>query len=686
MKSFLEIIEEAKQGEKHAVMTFGRMNPPTTGHLKVIDKVKEIAHKVGGSHHIIVSHSQDTKKNPLSGEQKVKHLKRYSPGTNIESSSKEEPSIFHHASRLYKKGVTHLHVVVGSDRVKEFREALNRYNGVSGRHGHYKFHKITVQSAGQRDPDAEGSEGMSGTKMRDHAKNKNFGEFRKGVPAHVSDAHAKELMNDTRKGMGLHESAEHGRFKAIFVTGGPGSGKDIIIREAIPSTKIVELNLIQARDYLADKQKLSEKTTDYRREAIRNRGPLIINGPADDNEKITYIKEELEELGYETMMVFVNTTDEASKERNSLLNRMMVESIRHDKWEKSQQVARQYEKMYENFNVFDNTGDLESKEFDIHEIYQTSRDFLAKTVINESADEWLIRNNKLDINYTINRLFEDKTNDKTTNRFLKVKTTPSLRADMAVPADNRPSDPNGDNIKWGDNKKRGGYTFRTYESSGDNRFESSEPKVKNYPAPKESNFSQDKETKKLKKFGDRSGKEARLGNPSGLGSEWNTRTNGSGLTGGAGLGNQTYSESQYYSNANPASTAFPSGGSVNPLSSEYEPKKKGFKKFRKEAIDSPGEVAMGVAGVLMGATNKEPMETYASKKNNIIIRDKKKLKEDYVEELEKGLTKLTSHSYDTIDKLMQSISKNHGITGKKLHDDFKEKHGKIPDDWIKEKK
>ena len=686
MKSFLEIIEEAKQGEKHAVMTFGRMNPPTTGHLKVIDKVKDIASKVGGSHHVIVSHSQDTKKNPLSGEQKVKHLKRYSPGTNVESSSKEEPSIFHHAAKLYKKGVTHLHVVVGSDRVKEFRDSVNKYNGISGKHGHYKFHKITVHSAGQRDPDAEGSEGMSGTKMREHAKNKNFGEFRKGVPAHVSDTHTKELMHDTRKGMGLHESADHGRFKAIFITGGPGSGKDIIIREAIPSTKIVELNLIQSRDYLADKQKLSEKTSDYRREAIRNRGPLIINGPADDNEKITYIKEELEELGYETMMVFVNTSDETSKERNSLLSRMMVESVRHDKWVKSQQVAKHYEEIYESFNVFDNTGDLESKEFDIHEIYQTSKEFLAKMVRNESADEWLIKNNKLDINYTINRLFEDKTNDKKTNRFLNIKTTPSLRASMAVPADNRPSDPNGDNIKWGDNKKRGGYTFRTYESSGDNRFESSEPKLKNFPTPKESNFSQDKETKKVKKYGDRSGKEARLGNPSGLGSEWNTRTNGSGLTGGAGLGNQTYSESQDYSNANPASTAFPSGGSVNPLSSDYEPKKKVFKKFRKEAIDSPGEVAMGVGGVLMGATNKEPMETYASKKNNLIIRDKKKLKESHVEELEKGLIKLNSHSYDSIDKLMQTISKKHGITGKILHDKFKEKHGKIPDDWIKEKK
>jgi predicted kinase len=697
MKSFLEIIEEAKQGEKHAVMTFGRMNPPTTGHLKVVDKVKEVAHKVGGSHQVIVSHSQDTKKNPLSGEQKVKHLKRYSPGTNFKSSSKEHPTFLQHAAELHKQGVTHLHMVAGSDRVKEYKEKLNKYNGTH-KGALYNFKKIHVHSAGQRDPDAEGTTGMSGTKMRDAAAEKRLHDvknkegkvikpgFRSGVPHHVSDTHTKELMHDTRKGMGLHESDDHGRFKAIFVTGGPGSGKDVIIREAIPSSKIVELNLIQARDYLADKQKLSEKTTDYRREAIRNRGPLIINGPADDNEKITYIKEELEELGYETMMVFVNTTDEASKERNSLLNRMMVESIRHDKWEKSQQVARQYQEMYSNFISFDNTGNLNDKEFDIHEVYELSKDFLTKIVINESADEWLIKNNKLDINYTINRLFEDKTNDKTTNRFLKVKTTPSLTASMAVPADNRPTDPNGDNIKWDGNKKRGGYTFRTYESTGNSSVSSSNPKVKSFPEPKEKNFNQDKETKKVKKFGDRSGKEAKLGNPSGLGSEWNTRTNGSGLTGGAGLGNQTYSESQDYSNANPASTAFPSGGSVNPLSSDYEPKKKGFKKFRKEAIDSPGEVAMGVGGTLGGATNKEPMETYADKKNNLIIRDKKKIKESHVEELEKGLVKLNNHSYDSIDKLMQTISKKHGITGKKLHDEFKQKHGKIPDTWIKEKK
>ena len=70
MKSFLELSEEKSQG-KHATMAFGRMNPPTTGHLKLIDKVKEVAHKVGGSHHVIVSHTQDSKKNPLSSAKKV---------------------------------------------------------------------------------------------------------------------------------------------------------------------------------------------------------------------------------------------------------------------------------------------------------------------------------------------------------------------------------------------------------------------------------------------------------------------------------------------------------------------------------------------------------------------------------------------------------------------------------------
>ena len=77
MKSFLEVLKEEKSGEKHHVFTFGRMNPPTTGHLKLIDKVKEVAAKHHATHSVVTSHSQDAKKNPLSPAQKKKHLQRY---------------------------------------------------------------------------------------------------------------------------------------------------------------------------------------------------------------------------------------------------------------------------------------------------------------------------------------------------------------------------------------------------------------------------------------------------------------------------------------------------------------------------------------------------------------------------------------------------------------------------------
>ena len=629
MKSFLELVEEKQQGEKHHVMTFGRMNPPTTGHLKLIDKVKDVASQHKADHSVIVSHTQDSKKNPLSGAQKVKHLQRYSPGTHFEKSSKEHPSIFHHAEKLHKQGVSHLHVVVGSDRVKEFKDSLNKYNGKPNKEGHvpFNFKKITVHSAGHRDPDAEGTEGMSGTKMREHAKNSNVHEFKKGVPSHLSDKHTKELMHDTRKGMGLHEDINRGKFRAIFVTGGPGSGKDIIIREAIAESRIVELNFVQAQEYLADKQKLSEQSKDFRRESIRNRGPLIINGPADDKTRLSYIKEELEELGYETMMVFVNTTNEVSKERNSLLSRMMVESIRQDKWSKSQRNTKYFTESFKTFAAFDNTGDLDSKEEDISEVYESTKEFLDSNTFEETAEDWLDRRSKMDINL----LFKENKNVNAYNRFLKVHIDPNIqsRGPADTTPDNRPGETsNGDEIK-GNTFPRKNPNGRTY-TFGQNAGVYAEGQVIQATSePKESNFSKDKDKEKRLKQGDKSLGVPRAVTPSGLGSEWNTRTNGSGLTGGAGLGNQTYSESEDYSNASPASTAMPSGGSPNPLSSDYDVKKE-FKKFRKvirkEAIDDPGACDMGVGGTLGGASNKEPMVTPADNKvkSTEVLNKKKK--------------------------------------------------------------
>jgi cytidyltransferase-like protein len=588
MKSFLDILEEEKQSEKHHAMTFGRMNPPTTGHLKLIHKVKEVADKHHADHSVVASHTQDSKKNPLSSEDKIKHLKRYSPGTHFVSSSKEHPTILHHAAVLHKKGVTHLHVVVGSDRVKEMHHLLHKYNGAEAGHGKYHFKKITVHSAGHRDPDAEGTEGMSGTKMREHAKNKDIHSFKKGVPGHVSDTHAKELMHDTRKGMGLHENFYRGQFRAVFVTGGPGSGKDIIIRESIAESRIVELNFIQAKEYLCDKQKLSEKSNDYRREAVRNRGPLIINGPADDIEKINYIKEELEELGYETMMIFVNTTNEVSKERNSMLSRMMVESVRYDKWTKAQENTKYFTKAFNSFITFDNTDRIDNKEQDIHEIYQKTKSFLDLKVINETVEDWIERNKNL----VINSLYKENKNVQSPSKLVKNKAN---RADSpgSMSADNRPNDPNGDNIKWDANRRpQGSYIFRTYEES--------QPKVDWKPEQKETNFSKDKEKVKKKRFSDAPTVSSRLRNVATVGQEFDTRQQGT-VYPMSGLGDVTYREQKDFNN---------------------------FRKVIKEYKGFQNDVESGVGGVLGGADNKEPMDTYKDPGRNTIIDVTKKKKKN----------------------------------------------------------
>ena len=196
--------KEEQPKEKHAVLAFGRMNPPTSGHEKLIKKVRSIAEKVGGEHHVVLSASQDAKKNPLSAAQKVKHAKRAFSDTNVTAATETAPTILHQAAKLAKQGVQHLHIVAGSDRKEEMEALLNKYNGVESKHGTYNFKSITVHSSGERDPDAEGTEGMSASKMREHAKGGNFTEFKKGTPSGMTLKHKEELYNDVRKGMGLN--------------------------------------------------------------------------------------------------------------------------------------------------------------------------------------------------------------------------------------------------------------------------------------------------------------------------------------------------------------------------------------------------------------------------------------------------------------------------------------------------
>jgi hypothetical protein len=184
------------------VYSFGRMNPPTTGHKVLVDKVHEIAKENNAKHSVVLSHSVDPEKNPLTAEQKLKHAKRFFPKTNLSVASKEEPNFLIHAAKLHAAGHDHMIMVAGSDRVSDYKKTLDQYNG-EGEGKLFNFKKIDVVSAGQRDPDAEGDVGMSASKMRGHAIDNKFGEFKKGIPSHVHPEHARELYNDVRKGMDI---------------------------------------------------------------------------------------------------------------------------------------------------------------------------------------------------------------------------------------------------------------------------------------------------------------------------------------------------------------------------------------------------------------------------------------------------------------------------------------------------
>ena len=186
--------------DKHIVFSYGRMNPPTAGHSKVVDKVKSHADKIGANHAVVVSHKQHHKENPLHHEHKKEFLKHVHPDVNFDHSTKEHPTFLHQLKKFNQEGHTHATMVVGSDRVKDFKALAKKYNGKE-----YNYKKINILSAGQRDPDAEGVKGISGSKMRDHARNKDYKSFKAGLHTNHDDEQAKKLYKATREGMKLNE-------------------------------------------------------------------------------------------------------------------------------------------------------------------------------------------------------------------------------------------------------------------------------------------------------------------------------------------------------------------------------------------------------------------------------------------------------------------------------------------------
>lgn len=207
------LLEEVAEPAVHHVFAFGRMNPPTVGHSALVDKVKEVAKANDAGHSVVISRSLDQQKNPLEPEQKLQHAKRFFPNTNITVATSERPTFMHHLKHLHNQGVTHVTMVAGSDRIEEYKRLLDRYNGPGKE---FNFKQINVVSAGERDPDADDVSGMSASKMRAHAASGNFGQFRKGVPKHVPETHARELFDHVRRGMGINENVESNRRNDIF--------------------------------------------------------------------------------------------------------------------------------------------------------------------------------------------------------------------------------------------------------------------------------------------------------------------------------------------------------------------------------------------------------------------------------------------------------------------------------------
>ena len=177
--------------KKVAVAAFGRMNPPTIGHEKLVNAVK----KQNGDHYIFLSQTQKPKDNPLPFDVKLEFAKKFFPGVNVGHPTVRTP--IQMLQMLEKLGYTDVVYVAGSDRVASFDKLFNDYNGKE-----YNFDSITVINAGERDPDADGAEGMSASKMRLAAAEGNLEAFSQGVP---KPALAQNMYDAVRKGMGVKD-------------------------------------------------------------------------------------------------------------------------------------------------------------------------------------------------------------------------------------------------------------------------------------------------------------------------------------------------------------------------------------------------------------------------------------------------------------------------------------------------
>ena len=183
-------------------ITFGRFNPPTVGHEALIKKVSSSSK--GGDYRIYPSRSEDPKKNPLDVGTKIKFMKQaYPEHKNAIQNSEDMRTIFDVLGALDGEGYSEVNIVVGGDRVSEFTSLSTKYNGDL-----YDFKKINVVSAGDRDPDADGVEGMSASKLRKAAADDDYDTFVKGCPKGLGKKGCEELFSAVQQAMQVQVSED----------------------------------------------------------------------------------------------------------------------------------------------------------------------------------------------------------------------------------------------------------------------------------------------------------------------------------------------------------------------------------------------------------------------------------------------------------------------------------------------
>ena len=419
MKTLKRFISEAKS--RPAVFAFGRFNPPTTGHAKLVDMMSRLAKKVQGDALLFSSHSNDKKKNPLPHKVKVNYLRKFF-GKKVKVPDVTARTVFEIANALYSQGYRSIYMVAGSDRIREFDALLKKYNGTKARHGFYKFDEIQIVSAGERDPDAEDVSGMSASKMRAAAEQGDFDSFKQGV---ANKQFADKLYKDVRKGMGINEDThlplymqedliqegvyDPGIFKAVFLMGGPGSGKSTVVDglglkalglKLVNTDKSFETGLKKAGQTLdlklvpADirdpiRKKAKRQTTRMMDRYIEGRLGLIFDTTSANAGKIKSYLNMLNHLGYESKMIYVSTSLDNAKKRNNMRPRKLPDAIVEKDWHNSQKNIAIMKKMFgKNFVQVTNDDDLSSLQKKTNSLFSKLMTWSTSFPMNKKSSLW----------------------------------------------------------------------------------------------------------------------------------------------------------------------------------------------------------------------------------------------------------------------------------------------------------